>query len=370
MAPSDAALFWLGSYTSDSGGSGTGISLLRREQAGTLQLVDRAAVAASPSWVTTHPTLPVVYAALEASGTVQAFARSGETRLRPLGDPLEVGDSVCHLSATGDALVAACYGDGRVVSVPLGANGSLAGEPLVAAASTDPYAHPFAGAVEGSEGFGENAFADLALRSAVEADTQLRPSRAHTSLDLPGGGFVTTDLGHDTVRFWRRSGVGLHKTGSVTLPFGVGPRHLVRHPSGHLHVVTEYSNEVFTLREARDGSWSVAASVIATADSLETGDSASEISIAPSQEQLHVGVRGSNRIATLQVRGDGSELRPIADVESGGDGPRHHLEDGDVLHVANERSGHVSSLRLDERGVPRTLVGRLEIGSPACLARA
>ena len=49
---------------------------------------------------------------------------------------------------------------------------------------------------------------------------------------------------------------GLTLDHEVVLPRGSGPRHMVVHPSGHLHVVTEYSCELFTLaatRSAVDG---------------------------------------------------------------------------------------------------------------------
>ena len=53
-------------------------------------------------------------------------------------------------------------------------------------------------------------------------------------------------LGFDLVRTWRPTASGLAPDHDVVLPRGTGPRHLVLHPSGHLHVVTEYSGEVFS----------------------------------------------------------------------------------------------------------------------------
>ncbi|MET1051382.1 MAG: beta-propeller fold lactonase family protein [Mycetocola sp.] len=366
-------LFWLGSYTDDAGGSGDGLSALRQEDRGTLHPLSSSALP-SPSFVAVHPTLPVVYAALEPSGTVEALARRGEYGLVPLGRPIEAGEAVCQLTVTpdGSALIASCYGDGRVVVFALAANGAFAADGVVAAASNDPYGNPLAAraAAEEPVDFGDDPFAELAIRKAVTDAAVDRPSRAHASLVLPEGRVATTDLGHDTVRVWARAGTRLSLSQEIVLPFGVGPRHLVGHPSGHVHVVTEYSNEVFTLARADDGRWRVVASVLATADSIEEGDNASEITIAASREQLHVSVRGTNRVATLTISGDGSVLRPIADVDSGGNWPRHHVESGGLLHVANEKSGHVSSFRLDARGVPSKRIGSVETGSPTCLVRA
>ena len=365
-------LFWLGSYTGDAGGNGAGVSALRQEDRGTLHPLASSALD-SPSFLAAHPTLPVIYAALENAGTVEALVRRGEFGLVPLGRPIEAGAGVCHLTVTpdGSALIASCYGDGKIVVFALAANGSFAADGVAAAASNDPYGNPRAAQAAADEpvDFGDDPFAELALRKAVTDSAVDRASHAHASLVLPEGRVATTDLGHDTVRVWARAGTRLSLSQEIVLPFGVGPRHLVAHPSGHVHVVTEYSNEIFTLARGDDGRWRVIASVLATADSIEDGDNASEISIAASREQLHVSIRGTNRIATLTVSGDGSVLRAIADVDSGGNWPRHHAESGELFHVANERSNDVSSFRLDARGVPSKKIGSIESGSPTCLLR-
>jgi 6-phosphogluconolactonase len=366
-------LFWLGSYTEDAGGSGAGVTALRQEDRGTLHPLSSSALD-SPSFLAPHPTLPVVYAALEHSGMVEALARRGEFGLVPIGKPIEAGEAVCQLAVTpdGSALIASCYGDGRVVVFALAANGSFAADGVVADASNDPYGNPLAAQAASEEpvDFGDDPFAELALRKAVSDAALDRQSRAHASLVLPEGRVATTDLGHDTVRIWARTGSRLALSQEIVLPFGVGPRHLLAHPSGHVHLVTEYSNEVFTLGRGDDGRWRVVASVLATADSIEEGDNASEISLAASRDQLHVSIRGTNRVATLAITGDGSTLRAVADVDSGGNWPRHHVESGELLHVANERSGGVSSFRLDSRGVPSKRIGTVEVGSPTCLIRA
>jgi 6-phosphogluconolactonase len=333
--------FWIGSYTADANGSGAGISLVHRDATGALAL-DRSAPADSPSWVVQHPSLPVVYAALEPSGAVQAFAPDAAGALRPMGSPVTAGDSVCHVSVTGDsrALIAACWGDGRVVSYALDARGAIDGEPRLAAASRDS--------------------------ATASAD---RPSRAHTSLELADGTVLTTDLGHDSVRVWRRRGAVLTLDHEVHLTAGSGPRHLAAHPSGHVYVVTEYSNEVVVLASS-DDAWRVVSTVQAAAEPIAEGDAAAEISLSATGAHLHVGIRGSNRIATFGIDGDGARLSAIADVASGGDWPRHHAEDGRWLHVANERSGGIASFELDEWGVPGRLAGVLEIGTPTSVTPA
>ncbi|RUR01571.1 lactonase family protein [Labedella endophytica] len=388
--------FWLGSYTpGDAGtgeGNGVGIRALRRDPSGGLVPVTHRA-SDSPSWVVQHPALAVVYAAEEFSGLILALRAARDGTLAAFGSPVDVGGGACHLSVSPDAtsLIATCYGDGRVVVLPIDGDGRLTGRATDLAAARDPWSTGDASA-SATDALVADGLALLLGRSGAaapddepdavavaDADETAkapdeRPSRAHSSRWLPDGRVATTDLGFDLVRFWRRgssTAAPLVLDHEVTLPRGVGPRHLTWHESGHLHVLTEYSIEVFTLRAGLDGRYGVVAGAQATADGAQDGDAAAEITVVGSREHLHTSVRGSNRISTMLIRGDGSELRAVADADSGGDWPRHHAEDGMVLHVANQRSGTIDSFAIDERtGEPARRVGRVEVGTPTCLAPA
>lgn len=349
---------------------------------GPLGFTGTVAEADSPSWVAAHPALDVVYAALEQRGAVQAFRRTGEASFVPLGEAVEAGEAVCHaaVSPDGVSLVAACWGDGRVVRMALDAAGRPSA-PVIAAASADPYG-PDAGASEAPDL--DLAAAARALRKAAgdkyahlvpdhdepeqTADAaSARPSRAHETLFLTGGVVVTTDLGHDLVRFWRLGSGGLRPWQQVVLPKGSGPRHMVLHPSGHLYVVTEYSCEVFVLAASADATWRLIGGIPLGAGTLP-GDSAAELAASRDGEFLYAGVRGSNTIATVRVRGAGETLAPVALADAGVDWPRHHLVVRDTLLVAGQRSDEVASLTLDLRsGVPGRVRHRTAAPSPTCL---
>ena len=78
-----------------------------------------------------------------------------------------------------------------------------------------------------------------------------------------------------------------------------------------------------------------------------------------------------NCSGVLEVEAGGSVLRPVADVPSGGDWPRHHLIRDGLLHVAHERSGDVVTFPLDpESGLPGTPADRLDVPSPTALVAA
>lgn len=367
--------FWLGGYGAGMDGSADGIGLLAGDAQSATTLAYRGAVAAapSPSWLAEHPRLDVVYAALEGDAAVQAFARTGEATLAPLGDRVPVGENVCHLAVapSGKSLVASCYGDGKVVRIGLDAEGrpvpdaedkaaavraALFGEDSDAGSGADtPHVGrdaanvPTSGASATRAGVGAAASDPYGTRVGAEP----RVSHAHAAAFLPDGRVATTDLGFDLVRFWRPTAAGLALDHEVVLPQGTGPRHMVVHPSGHLHVVTEYSCEVFTLAAGPDGTWAVVSATLASPIAEVGTDFPAELARSRDGHVLYTALRGSNTIAALRVHGSGDRLESIALADSGVDWPRHHLVFEGKLLVAGQRSDTVSLLDLDERtGVP------------------
>lgn len=347
--------FWLGGYGPAMDGSADGIGLLAGDESAPTALEYRGAVTQtpSPSWLAQHPSLDVVYAALEGDAGVQAYRRSGESTLQPLGEPVEAGDSVCHLSVArdGSSLIASCYGDGRVVRIGIDAHGGLVPDAVNKAAELR--AALLGEAIETTAPAGVAAAASDPYSGELTAGGEARVSHAHASAFLPDGRIATTDLGFDLVRIWRQGAVGLVLDHEVVLPVGTGPRHMVVHPSGHLHVVTEYSCEVFTLAAGRDGTWAVVSSVL-TSPIAEIGvDFPAELARSRDAQFLYTALRGSNTIAALRVRGSGEALEPIALADSGVDWPRHHLVHEGKLLVAGQRSDTVALIDLDERtGAP------------------
>lgn len=347
--------FFLGGYTADMDGAATGIGVLRAGgphdvlAGGQLSTgPDAVNVGGSPSWIAWHPHHDVLYAALEGAGAVQAFRRTGEETFAPVGAAVAVGETVCHLAIEpgGRYLVASCWGDGRVVRVALDESGAPG---RAVAAETEPDA--------------EAAEPDDAL--AMLADAAPRAPRAHHARFVSERTLVTTDLGRDLVRIWHPSGAGLREAQRVSLPPGTGPRHSVWHPSGHLFVVTEASLEVFVLAP-REGGWRVLGATALAAGSEPGRDHAAEITLDRYSEFVHVGLRGSDTIATLRVRGDGGTLAQVALVESGVAWPRHHAVVRDTLLVAGQHSHEVATMTLDERtGVPGRVRHRITVPSPS-----
>ncbi|WP_209320096.1 lactonase family protein [Paenarthrobacter nicotinovorans] len=340
-------LIWVGSYTADRNANGKGITALSVGDDGQLSSLGLAVPADSPSFLAVHPTLPVVYAVAEEAKTVRAYRRTGHSGLEEFGEPWTAGEATCHVAADpqGRFIVATCWGDGQVILYELDDDGAITSR-TSAAAAVDPH-------------------------TATSPDGQ-RPSRGHSSLMLPDGRVMTTDLGHDLVRVWKYvPGEGLQLDHQVVLPKGSGPRHMARHHSGTVFVDTEYSVEVAAIRMEPDGTYELTAVVPATASGVKDGDAGAEIALSPDGGFAYMGVRGSDRICVLKVSHDGTGLEPVADVPCGGAWPRHHLVREGWLYVANEGSDDVVSFRLDPAtGLPDGPAGRVETGSPSVLVPA
>jgi len=144
----------------------------------------------------------------------------------------------------------------------------------------------------------------------------------------------------------------------------------VWHPSGHLYVVTELSKEVFVLAPDATGAWCLVGGTPLGVGILAT-DTAAELASSRDGEFLYAGVRGSDTIAVLRVRGTGETLAPLALVEAGVHWPRHHIVARDTLLVAGQLSDEVASLGIDLRtGVPGRVRHRTPAPSPTCLLPA
>lgn len=342
----------IGAYTDDHG-TADGVSRAATRADGALAEPRLAAAISSPSFVAAHPSLPVAYAVGEFTETLNVFRATDDGALDRLGDPWPAGAAACHVAVDphGRFAVVACWGDGRVVCYDLDAGGGILNR-REAAKAHDPHA------------------AQAADPDYHQPEGEApRQSRAHASLFLADGRVMTTDLGFDLARVWRYDpDAGLLLDHEVVLPFGSGPRHLALHPAGHVYIVTEYSTQVFVLSPDASGRFALAQSLSPLADGSHPGDAGAHISIDEAAAHVHVTVRGSNRIAVLDVLENGAALRAAGDVPCGGDWPRHHLQRDGVIHVTNQRSADITTWALDPAtGIPARLLQTLKTGTPTCL---
>lgn len=343
MGASDEHVF-VGGYTADKGGDGEGIVLLRRDRAtGVLTRLGVAARTPSPSFLTRHPTLPVLYAVneLASDGTVSAFTVAPDGGLTPLAVRPTGGSDPAHLAVTADGqhLLVANYGTGSVAVFPLDSEGAP----------------------------GERSDLLDLKGSGPVADRQAGP-HAHMVLPLRDDVLIA-DLGSDRVwraRLDRVSGRLTMLSAAVTAAPGTGPRHVRFAPDGALFVVGELGGDLTWWRPAGDGSLAQAGRAVTTA--AEGENFPSEILVRADGRFVYVANRGANTIATFEWDGDRATM--VAETPAGGDWPRHMILVGDHLYVTNQKSRSVTTFRVDrETGVPAAQGEPTAQPTPTCLLR-
>ena len=297
----------IGGYSGDKG-SGQGITVLEDDQ------VVATIPADSPSWLTRHPSLHVLYAVAETDeGHVHAWLLEDGTPAQPLGTGETGGAEPAHLTVdpSGRFLVTANYTGGSISVHRLGPDGSI-GE------RTDLVQH---------EVHGEHPRQDAAHPHMVRA----------TADEL-----LVTDLGGDAIYRYRLSPEGkLTLSGVMVTPRGSGPRHVVP-VGGRYYVTAELSGQVLVYDHGRQLAGAVPAS---------TSPGPNQPSeLVTDGRYLYVANRGPNTVAVFDIQ---SGLPRYVTEVATGDWPRHIALDGDALYVANERSHEVTRMQIDRAtGIP------------------
>lgn len=330
MPDSRDTTWFVGAYTADMGGGATGIAELSSCADGSLELARVAAIADSPSYLAVDGER--LYAASEAAGRIDVFTRGANGSLDLTGSAPSGGSFPCHLTIAAGRLLVSNYGSGTIGVI-------------------DTESLELVQVLEGS-GSGPHAVQD--------------GPHAHATFLLDADTVLSADLGADEVHVHRLTADGLSRTQTLTLPGGTGPRDLVQHPSGVVLLLAELSLELIVL-EYVGGLLSVVDSF--AIPGAEAGDHAAGISLTGDARFAFVALRGSNRVAVLALSDDGRTAEPVTSVSSGGEWPRHHAVDGEVLHVANQISHSVASFRIAKTGELSLISAPTFVPSPTFLLR-
>jgi 6-phosphogluconolactonase len=215
----------------------------------------------------------------------------------------------------GDVIVSS-YGDGVVARHPLAGNGS-AGE-----------------------------FAQALAPTFGDAEPNRGGGHAHCSLLLPDGRVATLDLGADAVHVHTIGEDGaLVRVATTWLTPGSGPRHMALHPSGQLYVLCELANVVAILDS------DLAVIDYTEAAPADAGD-ASEIAIGSDGRFVYAAIRDADILVVFRVEDGGRRLVRVADVPTGGRGPRHFVVLGERILVGNQLTNTVDVFDIGSDGVP------------------
>jgi 6-phosphogluconolactonase (cycloisomerase 2 family) len=335
-------LVYLGCYTKESGGTGEGIVAATRDpHSGRLTPGAVVARTPSPSFLTWHPTLPVLYAANElADGEVTGWAVDGAGPLRPHGRAATGGTEPCHVAVTADGwhLLAANYASGSISLHPLDPMTGIVGE------RTDLVVH---------DGHGP------------DRDRQAGPHLHMISIDPAGGPLVAVDLGTDGLYPYRIDGERLVPAGDpVRLAPATGPRHIARHPDGRRAYLTGELDAMVTSFEIDGTDWRQRSRLEVSTRSGEKFPS--EIACRADGRYLYVATRGVDTVSVFAL--DGAAPRLVTEVDCGGRWPRHLALAGDHLYIANQLGDSVSVFAVDPRtGVPSIVDAPVPVASPTCV---
>jgi 6-phosphogluconolactonase len=324
-------MLYIGCYTAESDGNGTGVTAVRESASGELTRVAELPLT-SPSWLLRHPTLPVLYAAIEAAeGAVAAIDldRFAVLNTAPTG-----GHSPCHLAITGDFLLCANYISGSLAVFALGADGRIGDR-------TDLVTH---------------------TGSGPDPDRQ-EAAHVHMAVPLesPQGTLVSAvDLGTDEIRTYSLWPSGKLSLDAVsTMPPGTGPRQLLRHPGTDLaYVAGELAATLVTVRESSPGTFTPIDVTPATLAPYEEGPNyVAHLELAG--DRLYVSNRGPDFVTGFDRTGP--TPRAVADHPCGAF-PRHFSLVSGTCHTAAQ---------LDDAIVSFPLAGgepvRFPTGSPTCV---
>lgn len=359
--PSKSLRVYFGTYTGKEGG---GIHVAELDLAsGKLGAPRLAAEAVNPSFLEIHPSQKYLYAVGEVSdfdgkktGGVSAFAIDPESgALRLINQQSSGGAGPCHVTvdASGSCALAANYGGGSVVCLPIHLDGSL---------------KPASAFVQ-HQG------------SSVDPQRQQGPHAHSINLDAQNRFAIAADLGLDKLLVYRfdpaKGSLEPNDPPSVSLPAGGGPRHFAWHPDNtHAYANNEMLSTVSALKyDPHRGAFTVLQTISTLPEGGHEGNSTAETRVHPSGRFVYVSNRGHDSIAGFAVGPTDGELTPrkltpIGHTPTGGRVPRNFNIDpsGRYLLAANQDSGNVVVFHINPDSGRLTPAGsEISVPRPVCV---
>lgn len=272
--------------------------------------------------------------------------------LEPLGRRPAGGAVACYLAPAGrsSSLLVAHYTGATLATVPLAADGGLAGDPQVIRPECAG-----SGVVPG--------------RQEASHPHAIVPAPVATGKGLPQ--FVyAADLGCDTILAYRLDPATGRLTAdaaaTTNTPPGAGPRHLTFHPDGRrMYVINELANTVGVYDvDARSGRLTQRQMISTLPAGFSGASFTADLRVTPDGRHLYGTNRGHDSLAAYAIGDDGT-LTLVEIVPSRGKGPQNIAitPDGGFLLCANMPGDSLSVFRIDRA------TGRLApVGEPTAVA--
>jgi 6-phosphogluconolactonase len=298
------------------GGTDGSITIYRLDRAAkTLTLDDTVNAGNYPSFLAVNPARTMLYAVLEGTTSVAAFAIDQATGgLTKRGSDQQAGGGApTHISVdkTGDWVMIANYNGGSVRVFPVMDDGSLGAPSDTKMPGTNPHLIVTDAA---------NAFAFVPCKGSDLVAQYV--FNAQTGTLTPNG------------------------TPSVSTAGGAGPRHFAFHPNGqYAYLINELDDTMTAFAyDATTGRLTTIHSLSTLPGGMSSGsNSTAEVAVHPSGRFLYGSNRGDNSIVVYTLDQSTGRMTLAGHHPSGGQTPRHFsLDDtGTLLFAANRDTNNV-----------------------------
>lgn len=341
---------FIGTYTNKGS---QGIYALHFDSAaGTFTSARVAAETPNPTYLALSPDRAKLYAVGESAAMAVAFSVSADrAQLTPLAAPQpSVSKPPAHIAvdATGRLLVLSFYHTGRIATVPVNADGTLA---------------PPSGVIEHTG-------------SSIDPDRQTSPHPHQAAFSPDNRHVFICDLGVDKI-FNYRADLARATLTPAEPPFiaakpGIGPRHLAFSPDGrHAFMISEMGA---TLTAYRYDSTTGTLEELDTQSTLPAGfrgeNKSAAVRVHPNGRFVYASNRGPETLAAFAFDASSGKLSFIDSVPSGGAHPRDFAlsPDGSSLIAAHQDSNTLTAFRVDPNtGRLTPLPAVANIPSPVCV---
>ncbi len=350
---------YIGTYTKAKGAKvpSEGVYLFSLDsETGKLTAKGLVAEGTNPSFLAVSPSKKNLYAVSEAggAGALSAYALDRKTgKLSPLGTQSTPGQGFCHVAidATGKVAMAASYGGGQVVSLPIKEDGAL----------------------------GETAtFIQHEGPSGANAKRQEKPHAHSVHVDKGNKFAFACDLGCDKIFIYKMDTATAklvpNDPAFGTVPAGGGPRHFAFHPNGKF----AWTNNEMTcsvtgfVYDATKGELKTldTISTLPPGVAVDPAFSTAEIIVHPNGKFLYVSNRGHDTIACYSVDSETGKLTYLENAPALVEVPRNFGIDptGKWLITAGQKSSSLAVFSIDQATGKLKPTGQtVDVGSPVCV---
>jgi len=367
-AQGDTVMMYVGTYTRRESfvvGKSTGIQICKfNTTTGEISFVETIVGISNPSFLVIHPNGRFLYSVSELgeriegrpAGGIAAFQIDPQTgSLTFINTQPSMGTGPCHVivDATGRFVLAANYGSGSVVVLPISPDGSLA-------PSSDFHQH------EGS---------------SVNPQRQNEPHAHSINLDATNSFALVPDLGLDKVLIYAFDAEAGKLKPNTAQPWartksGAGPRHLDFHPRQRfVYVGNEIDSTLVAFEfDATRGTLKEINTLSTLPDGYEESGAekswVADVHVHPSGNTVYVSNRGHNSIAMFDINQESGAITAAGHTSTKGAVPRNFAIDptGKFLVAANQNSDDIYVFTIDPKtGSLAETTNSIQVPTPVCI---